>query len=169
METVPWSQKGEGGADLPVITGARQARIRKVQEMDLEGYKSSEIASYLGISQKTVSRDIRDGKIINRFMVQGFDQDNFLGESIRFWRKIRSKSMRDSELCREENAKIGHRRNAMSAQEKMEKALQEAGLLTKVPEELKITGIPMEIPAVRQALYGVIKLINDTSEKNDGE
>ena len=146
---------------MPVITGTRQARIKKVQEMDLEGYKSSEIASYLGISQKTVSRDIRDGKIINRFMVQGFDQDNFLGESIRFWRKIRSKSMRDSELCREENAKIGHRRNAMSAQEKMEKALQESGLLSKVPEKLEIYNVPFGKKAVREAALDFVKLINE--------
>jgi hypothetical protein len=41
--------------------------------------------------------------------------------------------------------------------------------MIKIAEEVKITNIPMDIPAVRQALYGVIKLINDTSEKNDGE
>jgi len=169
MVTVPWSSKGEGGAFLPVITQARQARIKNIQEMALDGFKLSEIASYFSVSTKTVSRDLRDAKVINRLAVQDFDQDNFLGESISFWRQIRSKSMRDSELCREENAKIGHRRNAMTAQEKMEKALQERGLLTKVPEELKITGIPMENPAIRQALYGVFKLINETSEKNDGE
>jgi len=41
--------------------------------------------------------------------------------------------------------------------------------MIKVAEEVKITNIPMQIPAVRQALYGVIKLINEVSEKNDGD
>ena len=41
--------------------------------------------------------------------------------------------------------------------------------MKKVAEKVKITGLPLQIPVVRQAIYGVIKLINETSEKNDGD
>jgi len=40
--------------------------------------------------------------------------------------------------------------------------------MIKVAEELKISGIPMENPVVRHALYDVLKLINETSEKMTG-
>jgi hypothetical protein len=166
IETVPLSQEGEGGAYLPTITKARQDRIKKVQKMVIDGGEVSEIASYFSVSEKTIYRDIRDAEVINRHAVQNFDQDKFLGESIRFWLQIRWKSMRDSELSREENAKIGHRRNAITAQEKLEKSLQDRGLLNKVPQELKVTGIVMEKAEARAATREYLKTINELSGKN---
>ena len=164
METMPVSQvspKEVGEGKRPSISVDRQSRIKKTQKMRLAGAKVSEIANYFNVSTKTIYRDIRDTKVVNQSEVRDFDQDNFLGESIIFWRLIRSKSMRDSELCQEENAKIGHRRNAMSAQEKMEKGLQESGLLTKVPEKLEISNVPFGKKAVREAALDFVKLINE--------
>jgi hypothetical protein len=56
---------------------------------------------------------------------------------------------------------------ARDARKEIKRLLQESGLMIKVAEELNITGIPMENPVVRKAIYGVLKLINETSEKND--
>ena len=56
---------------------------------------------------------------------------------------------------------------ARDARKGIKRLLQESGLMIKVAEELNITGIPMENPVVRHALYGVLKLINETSWKNE--
>jgi hypothetical protein len=64
---------------------------------------------------------------------------------------------------------VAYLNTALGARKEIKRLLQESGLMIKVAEEVKITNIPMQNPAVRQALYGVIKLINETSEKNDGE
>jgi hypothetical protein len=163
------SQKGESQTDLPVITRARQSRIKQVQEMKLSGFRPGEIAAKLGISRRQVDRDLKDGKVLSRLAAQEFDQDNFLGESIRFWTQIRWKSMRDSELCQEENARIGHRRNAMAAQEKLVKELQDCGLLAKVPQRLLLgADLPFEDSEVRQAYLDFLILAREKGEKNLG-
>jgi hypothetical protein len=166
-KTMMLSKKGESQAGLPVITKARQSRIRQVQEMKLSGFRPGEIATKLGISRRQVDRDLKDGKILSRLMAQEFDQDSFLGDSIKFWLQIRWKSMRDSEMCQEENARIGHRRNAMTAQEKLVKELQDCGLLAKVPERLLLgPDLPFEDPEVRQAYLDFLILARERGEKN---
>ena len=64
---------------------------------------------------------------------------------------------------------VAYLNTALGARKEIKRLQQESGLMIKVAEEVKITNIPMQIPAVRQALYGVIKLINEASEKNDGD
>lgn len=163
------SQKGGGQTGFPVITKARQVRIQKVQKMKLAGFKSAEIATILGISSRQVDRDLKDGIALNRLIVQEFDQDNFLGESIKFWTEIRRKSMRDSEVSQEENARIGHRRNAMTAHEKLVKELQEAGLVTKVPDRLLLgADIPFDNPEVRKAYLDFLIFAREKGAKNVG-
>jgi hypothetical protein len=72
-------------------------------------------------------------------------------------------------LFREENAKIGHRRNAITAQEKLEKSLQDRGLLNRVSVEVNVTNIPMEKAEARALNREYLKNINELREKNDGE
>ncbi|MCG2772004.1 MAG: hypothetical protein L6277_07950, partial [Desulfobacterales bacterium] len=67
------------------------------------------------------------------------------------------------------NIAVAYLNAARDARKEIKRLHQEAGLMIKVAEEVKITGIPMEIPVVRQAIYGVLKLINETSEKIDGD
>ncbi|TSA11570.1 MAG: hypothetical protein D4R73_03705 [Deltaproteobacteria bacterium] len=65
------------------------------------------------------------------------------------------------------NVAVAYLNAARDARKEIKRLHQEAGLMIKVAEELKISGILMDIPVVRQAIYGVLKLINETSEKND--
>ena len=65
------------------------------------------------------------------------------------------------------NVAVAYLNAARDARKEIKRLQQKAGLMIKVAEELKISGIPMENPVVRHALYGVLKLINATSEKND--
>jgi hypothetical protein len=58
------------------------------------------------------------------------------------------------------NVALPYLNAARDARKEIKRFQQEAGLMIKVAEELKISGIPMNIPVVRQALYGALKLIN---------
>ena len=148
----------DGGACLPVIsvniTKDRQARIHEVVKLKARGFKQREIAETLGISRQQVERDLGDAKLIAAAVIESYDVDSFLWKSIMVLEQIRNRSMRDAELAANEANRIGHRRTAMDAQEKLVKLLQECGLLVKVPDKLDVnTGaIPQEAfcdPAVR--------------------
>jgi hypothetical protein len=58
---------------------------------------------------------------------------------------------------------------ATEARAKLVKILQDAGLLTKVPEQISLeTKIPFEDPEVRKAYLGFLKLARERGEKNLG-
>ena len=84
--------------------------------------------------------------------------------------QLRRKAMRDYLLCREgDNAKVGYLRTALMAHEKLLKMLQDAGLLTKVPERFSLeSNIPFDDPEVRQAYLNFLKLAREKGEKNLG-
>ena len=60
-------------------------------------------------------------------------------------------------------------RVASEARAKLDKMLQDSGLMTKVPEQLALeTEIPFEDPEVRKAYLGFLKLARERGEKNLG-
>ena len=65
------------------------------------------------------------------------------------------------------NVAVAYLNAARDARKEIKRLLQEAGLMTKVPEELNITNIPMEKAEARAATREYIKTINELSEKND--
>ena len=155
---------------IPVISKRRQERLKKVQDLFDSGMKVTEIATYFVISERSVFRDLADAKILNRALILEVNQDDILGREFRFLMELRRKAMRDYLLCREgDNAKVGYLRTALMAHEKLLKMLQDAGLLTKVPERFSLeSNIPFEDPEVRQAYLNFLKLAREKGEKNLG-
>lgn len=155
---------------IPAISKKRQERLRKVQDLFDSGMKVSEIATYFGITARSVFRDLADVKALNRAMIVKVNQDDILGREFRFLQELRRKAMRDYMLCREgDNAKVGYLRTAITAHEKLVKMLQDSGLLNKVPERLSLeTAIPFEDPEVRKAYLGFLKLARERGEKDLG-
>ena len=132
--------------------------------------KVKEIATYFGITARSVFRDMADVKALNRALIVEVNQDDIMGRDFRFLQELRRKAMRDYMLCREgDNAKVGYLRTALTAHEKLVKMLQDVGLIKKVPERVAVeTEIPFEDPDVRKAYLDFLKLARQRGEKNLG-
>lgn len=141
-----------------VISRRRGERALMAMEMFEGGMKTSEISEVLGISQRMVQKDLQAAKKLHREMVEGLDQGEILGGEISFWLQMCRTAMRDYSLSQIENAKIGFLRVATEARAKLNKLLQDSGLMVKVPERLMIEeGLDFGDPEIRAEYLALLK------------
>lgn len=154
---------------IPPISLKRQARIREVQDKFDGGWKVKDLAEYFGISPRAIFKDLKAAKDLNRVLLEGLDQQEVLGREIRFLQQLGREAMRRYSLSRNDGAKLGFMRTALTIHEKLVKLLQTTGLLKKVPERLDIIGaIPFDDDVVRKEFYAWLKLAREKGEKNLG-
>ena len=129
----------------------------------------SQIALYLDCKKRYVYTLLSRAENLWSLLVDANDSKTRIGENLAAFEEIERMALEKfAKANPNSTVAVGFLNAALGARKEIKRLLQESGLMIKVAEEVKITNIPMHVPAVRQALYGVIKLINDASEKNDG-
>lgn len=162
------SEPPQPSAEIQPITTRRRERIIKVQEMFEGGGKINEIAEFFNISERMVYKDLRAAKQLNQELFEA-DQGELLGGEIAFWQQVCRQAMRDYNLSQSENARIGFLRVASEARAKLNKLLQDSGLLNRVPERLMIEeGMDFEDPETRREYLALLKKARARGEKNLG-
>src|SRR3989339_502451 len=130
----------------------------------------SQIALYLDCQKRYVYTLLARAENLWSLLVDANDSKTRIGENLAAFEEIERIALEKfAKANPNSTVAVGFLNAALAARKEIKRLHQESGLMIKIAEEVKITNIPMDIPAVRQALYGVIKLINETSEKNDGE
>jgi DNA-binding transcriptional regulator LsrR (DeoR family) len=91
----PFSFHGdEIQSPIPAISLKRQARIKEIQDKYDSGLKVREIAEYFGISKRSIFKDLKAAKDLNRVLMESIDQREVLGREIRFLRQLGREAMR---------------------------------------------------------------------------
>jgi hypothetical protein len=129
----------------------------------------SQIALYLDCKKRYVYTLLARAEKLWSLLADSSDSKTRIGENLAAFEEMERMALEKfARTNPNSTVAVGFLNAALGARKEIKRLLQESGLMIKVAEEVKITNIPMHVPAVRQALYGVIKLINDASEKNDG-
>jgi len=129
----------------------------------------SQIALYLDCKKRYVYTLLARAENLWSLLVDANDSKTRIGENLAAFEEIERMALEKfAKANPNSTVAVAYLNTALGARKEIKRLQQESGLMIKVAEKVKITNIPMDIPAVRQALYGVIKLINETSEKNDG-
>jgi hypothetical protein len=160
------SETPQSKPEIPPISKRRQQRIREIQDLFDSGLKVSEIAAIYGISERMVRQDKEDGKAFDRALSKTVDQAELLGREIRSFEQAMRMEWRAYRLATNPFVKVACMRNLIALKEKYIKFLQGAGLLDKVPEQLKITGLPLEDDKIREAAYALLEMVQEKIEKN---
>jgi hypothetical protein len=128
----------------------------------------AQIALYLNTNERHVYSLLARSRKLWRFLADASDSKTRIGENlVDFGEMERVALEKFAKANPNSSIAVAYLDSARDARKEIKRLHQGPGLMIKVAEELKISGIPMNIPVVRQALYGVLKLINETSEKND--
>lgn len=128
----------------------------------------AKIALYLNTNERHVYSLLARARKLWSLLADASDSKTRIGENLAAFEEMERVALEKfSKVNPSSNIAVAYLNAARDARKEIKRLQQEAGLMIKVAEEVKITGIPMEIPVVRQAIYGVLKLINETSEKND--
>ncbi len=152
------SQNPKGGTEIQTISQSRRERILKAWEMYEGGAKVREIAQFFGISRRMVHHDLKLAPKLLKEEVQTLDPGEILAKEIAFWRQIIRQAMRDYELAQSENAKIGFLRVATEARARLQKFLQETGIITTVPTRISLEEAnPFTDPELRKKFLALLK------------
>jgi len=129
----------------------------------------AQIALYLNTNERHAYSLLARARKLWSLLADASDSKTRIGENLAaFEENERVALEKFAKVNPSSNLAVAYLNAARDARKEIKRLQQEAGLMIKVAEELKISGIPMDIPVIRQAIYGVLKLINETSEKNDG-
>jgi len=128
----------------------------------------AKIALYLNTNERHAYSLLARARKLWSLLADASDSKTRIGENLAaFEENERVALEKFAKVNPSSNLAVAYLNAARDARKEIKRLQQEAGLMIKVAEELKISGIPMDIPVIRQAIYGVLKLINETSEKND--
>jgi hypothetical protein len=153
------------------------AKDHEVNEMAMramslrrQNWTTLKIALYLGCHERYVRTLLARARKLWSLLADAGDSKTRIGENLAaFEENERMALEKFAKANPNSNVAVAYLNAARDARKEIKRLQQESGLMIKVAEEVKISGIPINIPVVRQAIYGVLKLINETSEKNDGE
>ena len=128
----------------------------------------AKIALYLNTNERHVYSLLARARKLWCFLADASDSKTRIGNNLAAFEEIERVALEKfAKVNPSSNVAVAYLNAARDARKEIKRLQQEAGLMIKVAEELKISGIPMENAVVRHALYGVLKLINETSGKND--
>ena len=144
------------------------ARARQVQELHIGGLSSDAIAEFLGISERTVWRDLKMAKQFNREEARSLDHEESLGERLAVLRSIRTRALQDYQTCpAHSTAKVGFLNTALKAEEKIIQLQLKVGAIVMVPERLTVEeGLPFEDAEIRKDYLALLKKARAKGIKN---
>ena len=139
-----------------------------VMSLRRQNWTIPKIALYLNCHKRYVPTLLARARKLCSLFADASDSKTLIGETLAGLEELLRIALENlAKVDPGSNAAVGLLNAARATLVEIKRLYQEAGLMVKIPEEIKITNIPMEIPVVRQAIYGVLKLINETSRKND--
>ncbi len=148
----------------------KNSRVRKVQELQIEGLAPGEIAAFLGVSERTVFRDLRLAKQLNQEEARSLEHEVSLGERLFVLRGIRTRALQDYQTCPvHSTARVGFLNTALKAEERITFLLLKVGAIMEVPERLTVEeGLPFEDPEIRKDYLALLKKARLKGAKNFG-
>jgi hypothetical protein len=135
------------------------ARARQVQDLHIGGLSSELIAEFLGISERTVWRDLRMAQQLNREEARSLDHDESLGERLAVLRSIRTRALQDYQTCpAHSTARVGFLNVALRTEEKITQLQLKVGAIVMVPERLSVEeGLPFQDAEIRKDYLALLK------------
>jgi len=128
----------------------------------------ADIARYMGTSERQVYRFLRRAEHLYRQLAKTPDFEKHLGETLTVFEEMEREALaKFASISPSSPVAVAYLNAARDARKEIKRLLQESGLMTKVAEEVKITGIPLEREEVRNAAYDLLKMINEISGKKD--
>jgi len=126
-----------------------------------------QIALYLSVSERHVFTLLARARKLWGLIADASDSKTRIGENLAAFEENERLALENfAKVNPSSNVAVAYLNAARDARKEIKRLLQESGLMTKVAEEVKITGIPLEKEEVRQAVYEVLKLINATGKNN---
>jgi hypothetical protein len=128
-----------------------------------------DIARYLSTSQRQVFRYLNRAQELYRWLAKTPDAEKHLGETLTVFYEMEREALAKFASVNPGSAvAVAYLNAARDARKEIKKLLQEAGLMKKVAEEVKITGLDLENDKVRDAAYALLELAEQEGDKNPG-
>jgi len=128
-----------------------------------------DIARYLRTSERQVFRYLNRAQELYRLLAKTPDAERHLGETLTvFYEMEREALEKFASVNPSSSVAVAYLNAARDARKEIKKLLQEAGLMKKVADEVKITGLPLGNDKVRDAAYALLELAEQEGEKNAG-
>ena len=127
----------------------------------------AKIAIYLSTSERRVYLLLARAKQLFRLLAKASDSDTHIGETLSVLMEMERIALEKFSLVNPNSSvAVAYLNAARDARKEIKRLLQEAGLMTKVAEEVKITGVPLGNEEIRNDVYDLLKKINEISENN---
>lgn len=127
----------------------------------------AKIAIYLNTSERRVYLLLARARQLFRLLAKASDSDTHIGETLSVLMEMERIALEKFSLVNPNSSvAVAYLNAARDARKEIKRLLQEAGLMTKVAEEVKITGVPLGNEEIRNDVYDLLKKINEISENN---
>jgi len=136
-----------------------------------QGMTIAQIARYFNETERNVYKLLARARKLWRLLVDASDSKTRIGENLNAFEEMERAALEKFVKCKnhESTVAVAYLNAARDARREIKRLQQEAGLMVKVAEEIKITGLPLEQPEARLAALEFLKTINKLSEKKGEE
>jgi predicted transcriptional regulator len=126
----------------------------------------ADIARYLRVSERQVFYYLNRAQELYRLLVKTPDAEKYLGERLQVFIEMEQEALSKYALLDPKSTiALGYLNAARDASKEIKKLLQEAGMITKVPEQLDVTpGFNFANEKVRAAYYQFLKIAKAEGE-----
>ncbi|MEJ2673421.1 MAG: hypothetical protein P8168_14750, partial [Deltaproteobacteria bacterium] len=117
-----------------------------------------------------VGYDIRDGKDLALTLIQDIKQHEILDRLIRGYEREMRQELQAEQLSQNPFVGVAHKRSYIALLERYGKFLQSIGIVDRVAQEFKVTGLSLErhkIPEVMDAAIALLKALNKSEEQEE--
>jgi hypothetical protein len=130
----------------------------------------SKIALYLNTNERHVYSLLARARKLWSLIADAGDSKTRIGETLTAFEEMERLALEKfAKANPNSNVAVAYLNAARDARKEIKRLQQEAGLMTKVAEEFKITGLPIERPEVMSLALELIKVSQTPAEKNDGD
>ncbi|MDD5641848.1 MAG: hypothetical protein PHX53_09380 [Syntrophales bacterium] len=136
-----------------------------------QGMTIVQIARYFNETERNVYKLLARAKKLWALLVDASDSKTRIGENLNAFEEMERAALEKFAKCKnhESTVAVAYLNAARDARREIKRLQQEAGLMVKMAEEIKITGLPLALPEARLAALEFLKTINKLSEKKDEE
>lgn len=128
----------------------------------------AQIALYLDVTERYAYSLLARARKLWGLLVDSSDSKTRIGENLSALEEMERLALEKfAKANPNSNVAVAYLNAARDARKEIKRLQQEAGLMTKVAEEIKVTGLPLEKPEARAAAYIFLKTLNELNEKND--
>lgn len=134
-------------------------RAQQARELHIGGLSCETIAEFLGISERTVWRDLKLAKQLERQEARSLDHEESLGECLTVLGSIRTRALQDYQTCQAHSTvRVGFLKTALKAEEKIIQLFCKVGTLDMVPERLSVEDrLTFEDTEIRRDYLALLK------------